>query len=426
MEWPRMFGALASRNYRLYSAGQCISLIGTWMTQTASLWLVYHISSSAVLLGLVGFASQAPIFFLGPLAGVWVDRMNRHRLLKVTQFLSMLQSFALAGLTWAQLISPTWLVLLSLVQGIINAFDLPARQALVVAFVEKREHLSNAIALNSSMFNIARLAGPALGGFVIAAFGAAACYFVDGVSYVAVLASLYAMRLNHATSQRERRHPWLEFREAFAYTFGYKPMRVLMLTVGAISFVGFSYSVLTPIFARDVFRGDATVLGSLMSASGIGALCGAIYLSTRKTIRGLGNVIALGGASMAAGVEGFAWSRWLPLSLVLMGLVGMGGVLFMASSNTIIQSLVEEDKRGRVMSIFMMAFTGTAPLGNLAMGAVASRFGAPDAVVISGLCCAAVILVFFLKLPGIRAAAAPLMVKLNLAAVENPASTAPP
>lgn len=415
MAWPRTLAALSSRNYRLYFGGQCVSLIGTWMTQTASLWLVYHLSSSALLLGLVGFASLIPIFFLAPFAGVWVDRMNRHRLLLVTQILSMLQSLALAGLTYSGHINPTYLVLLSLVQGIINAFDMPTRQALVVAFVENREHLGNAIALNSSIFNLARLIGPAIGGLVVAAFGAAGCYLIDGLSYLAVLASLLAMRLPPRPPPRERRHVFLEFQEAFQYTFGFKPMRVLMLTISLISFFGFSYSVLTPIFARDVFHGDAKVLGYLMSASGIGALGGAGYLSTRTSIRGLGRVISIGGALIALGLFTFALSRWLPLSLLAMAITGTGGVLLMASSNTVLQTIVEEDKRGRVMSIFTMAFTGTAPLGNLTMGALAGKITASGALVVTSLFCAVVAFAFFRKLPEIRAAAAPIMAKLNLA-----------
>src|SRR5258706_1755050 len=213
MNWPRLLGALQSRNYRLYFGGQIISLTGTWMTQTASLWLVYHLSSSPFLLGLVGFASQVPIFLLAPLAGVWADRVNRHRLLIGTQVLSMLQSFALAVFTLTGTINAPLLVGLSFVQGLINGVDIPTRQTLVVAFVERREHLSNAIALNSSLFNLARLAGPAIAGYVIAGFGAGICYVVDGVSYFAVIIGLIAMRLAAPENKRETRHPWIEMRE---------------------------------------------------------------------------------------------------------------------------------------------------------------------------------------------------------------------
>src|SRR2546421_5783144 len=216
MALPRYLSAFSSRNYKLYFGGQVISLVGTWMTQTASLWLVYHLSSSPFLLGVVGFASQAPIFFLAPFAGVWIDRVNRHRLLVLTQILSMFQSFALAGLTLSGLINESWLVGLAFLQGLINGIDIPTRQALVVAFVERREHLSNAIALNSSLFNLARLVGPAIAGYVIAAFGPGICYLADGFSYIAVIIGLLAMRIVPAT-KRETRHPWVEMREGFQY-----------------------------------------------------------------------------------------------------------------------------------------------------------------------------------------------------------------
>src|SRR5882762_4152228 len=406
MKWPRLLGALQSRNYRLYFAGQIVSLTGTWMTQTASLWLVYHLSSSPFLLGLVGFASQVPIFFLAPFAGVWADRVNRHRLLIGTQVLSMLQSFALAGFTLSGVINAPLLVGLSFVQGLINGVDILTRQALVVAFVERREHLSNAIALNSSLFNLARLVGPAIAGYVIAAFGAGICYLADGFSYIAAIIGLLAMRIVPG-AKRETRHPWIEMREGFQYVFGFRPMRVLMLTLALISAVGFSYTVLTPMFARDIFHGDARVLGYLMSASGVGAVIAAIYLGSRTTIHGLGNVVALGGAVMGLGLIGFCLSRWLILSMACLGVVGMGGVLLMASSNTLMQSMVEEDKRGRVMSIFTMAFTGTMPLGNLLIGSLAGAVGPTITFVTSGAICLIVAYAFYRLLPQLRAAAAP-------------------
>ncbi|MBU6400765.1 MAG: MFS transporter [Verrucomicrobia bacterium] len=411
MRWPRLLLALTSRNYRLFFAGQMISLMGTWMTQTASLWLVYHLSSSAFLLGVVGFASQIPMFVFAPLAGVWVDRINRHRLLVATQCLSMLQSLALAVFALTHTIAVAHLIALSFVQGFINAFDMPARQALVVEFVEAKEHLSNAIALNSSLFNLARLVGPAIAGFVIAGFGAGVCYLADAVSYLAVITALLAMRLRPRRSVAPPQHPWIELQQGFGYAFGFAPIRGLIELVGLISFIGFAYTVLTPVFARDVFRGDARTLGWLMSASGVGALSAALYLGTRTSVRGLGNVITLGGGLMGIGLIGFAVSRWLAVSLVCLALVGMGGVLLMASSNTLVQTLVEDDKRGRVMSIFTMAFTGTAPLGNLAAGTVAGKVGAAGTLAISGGLCGIVIYCFYRKIPRLRAAAAPVLAK---------------
>lgn len=401
-----------SRNYRLFFFGQMVSLVGTWMSQTASLWLAYHLSSSPLLLGLVGFASQAPIFFLAPFAGVLADRVNRHRVLVATQVLSMLQSFALAGLTVAQRISPGWLVALSLIQGMINGVDMPTRQTLVIAFVSRREHLSNAIALNSSMFNLARLVGPAIGGFVVAAYGAGICYLIDGFSYAAVIASLLLMQLSLPPPRAARRHPLIEMREGFVAAFTFPPMRALIVTLAIISATGFSYTILTPMFARDVFAGDARVLGYLMSASGVGALLGAIYLGMRTTIRGLGTVVAVGGMLMGIGLIAFASSRFLPLSLVSLGVVGLGGVLTMASSNTLVQSFTEEEQRGRVMSIFTMAFTGTMPLGNLLVGWIAGVAGSAVTLVVSGAVCIAVGAVFFRLLPRLRVAAAPILARV--------------
>src|SRR5450759_548982 len=243
----QLFTALSSRNYRLFFTGQIISLVGSWMTTTASLWLVYHLSSSASLLGVVGCASTIPIFFLAPFAGVWVERVNRHRLLVATQVFSMLQSFALAAFALTGTIGIPHLIILSLVQGVINAVDMPVRQAVVVEFVERKEHLGNAIALNSSLFNLARLIGPALAGFVIAGFGPGMCYLVDGLTYVAVIVALLAMRLPERPARRVQQHPWIELRQGFRYAFGFAPIKILIGLVAAISAIGFSYTVLTPI-----------------------------------------------------------------------------------------------------------------------------------------------------------------------------------
>lgn len=414
MNWPRVLGALESRNYRLYFFGQIVSLIGTWMTQTASLWLVYHLTSSPFMLGVVGFVGQVPIFLLSPFAGVLADRVNRHRLLVLTQILSMLESFVLAALTFTNHIDIKILIGLTFAQGVINAVDVPVRQALVVAFVEKRKHLGNAIALNSSVFNLARLIGPALSGFIIASAGVAACYFIDGISYLAVITSLLAMRFALLPPARVSKHPLIELREGFHYAFSLRPIRALIVTLALISFLGFSYAVLTPMFARDIFGGDAKTLGYLMSATGVGALVGAGYLGARKEIRGLGNVMAFGAGLMGIGTIAFAASRFLSLALLALAVVGLGGVLMMASGNTLLQSLIEEEKRGRVMSIFTMAFTGTMPLGNLAVGAIAGKFGASPALIFSGIFCVIVAIIFYRKLPELRAAAAPLMKKLEL------------
>src|SRR5665213_142268 len=369
MNWPRGFIALNARNYRLFFFGQAISLIGTWMTTTAALWLAYHLSSSALMLGLIGFAGNAPIFLLAPFAGVWIDRVNRHRLLLLTQTLSMIQSLTIAVMTYEHVINMPWLVALMFLQGAINGVDMPVRQVMVVEFVERKEHLGNAIALNSTAFNLARLIGPAIAGFVIVLSGAAGCFLVDGLSYLAVIFCLLAMRLNTEMPSRKQQHPFQELREGFQYALGMRPIRAIMITVTLISFLGFSYAILTPIFAREIFHGDAKTLGYLMSSTGVGALLGASYLGSRTTVRGLGTVIAIGGSLMSAGLVTFGLSRWFPLSLAALALLGGGGVLVMASRNTVLQTLTDDARRGRVMSIFGMTFTGTMPHGNLVIGA---------------------------------------------------------
>lgn len=414
MRLAQHYGALSSRNYRLFFGGQIVSVIGTWMTQTASAWLVYHLSSSPFLLGTVAFASNVPSFLLAPFAGVMVDRVNRHRLLVATQACAMLQSLAMAFFALTGTIDIPHIIVLSLVQGVINAIDLPARQAMVVEFVDQREHLPSAIALNSSLFNLARLIGPAIAGFVIAGLGAGMCFLIDGVSYIAVITALLAMQLRERPARPTPKHPLTELRDGMKSAFGFAPIRALIVLVAAVSGVAFSYAVLTPVFARDIFHGDARTLGALMSASGIGAVIGALYLGRRRTVRGLGNVIILGGVIMGTAVIAFSQSRWLPLSLACLVFAGLGGVLLMASANTLVQTLVEDDKRGRVMSLFTMAFTGTMPLGSLASGAFAARFGASPTLVISGVLTLLIVLVFHRRLPKLRAAARPV-----LAAVET-------
>ena len=427
--YPRFLRALESRNYRLFFSGQIISLLGTWMTMTASLWLGYHLRSSSFLLGLVGFASQAPIFFLSPVAGVWVDRVDKRRLLVATQILSLVQSGVLAVLALTGTINIWMLVALNVVQGIINAFDMTARQAFVIQMVDRRELMGNAIALNSTMFNLARLLGPGLGGLLIAAFGggvagAGCCYLVDALSYIPVVFSLWMIRPNFhrpAAGQARRgqaaERPLAALRAGVRYVFGFAPIGNTLLLVAAASFTGFAAPVILPILARDVFGGDARTLGWLMSASGVGALGGAIYLSTRTTVRGLGVVIVLGGAAMSAGLAAMGFCRTMEPAMLCMVCLGAGGVLLMASSNTVVQSLTDDDKRGRVMSLFAMAFTGTTPLGNLAIGALAGgRLGVRWTLVGCGACCALSTAAYFWRLPQLRASAGPVLDRREAAA----------
>jgi MFS family permease len=405
MRWPQILGALASRNYRLYFAGQAVSLIGSWMTQTACLWLAYHLTSSAAVLGIVGFASSIPTFFIAPFAGVWVDRIERRRLLVATQTLAMLQSFALAFLALTGGLGVTGIIVLCLIQGVIDAFDGPARMSAFIEFVDDREHLSSAIALNSSIFNLARLIGPAIAGLIIVASSAAFCFLIDGISYLGVIASLLAMRIIGRTKPRSTARPSADFSEGFRYVFRSPPLRNSILLVACFSVMAFSYPVLTPIFAKDVFRGDARTLGWLMSSAGLGAIGGSLFLAVRRGVEGLGTVITFGGALMGLGLIGFALSAWLPLSLACLLAVGSGGVLLMASSNTLVQALVDDDKRGRVMSIFATAFRGITPWGNLLVGWLAATIGPRRSLELSGAVCLIVVTVFCRVTPKTRSGA---------------------
>src|SRR5580704_5372465 len=385
--WKFALRALRSRNYRLFFTGQSISLIGTWMTQIATSWLVYRLTGSAWLLGVVGFASRIPSFLFGPFAGVWVDRWNRHRTLVVTQILSMIQSFALAGLALARVITIHEVIWLGLAQGIINAFDMPARQAFVIQMVEDRADLGNAIALNSSMVNMARLLGPSIAGVIIAAFGEGYCFLIDGFSYLAVIASLLAMRIAPGKPRGADKPVWHELKEGWHYVTHFVPIRSILLLLAVISLVGMQYTVLMTIFAGQVLHGGPHTLGFLMGASGVGALGGAMFLATRKNVLGLGRVVPLASAIFGTGLIALGFSRFLWLSLLLMLFVGGAMMTQMASSNTILQTIVQDDKRGRVMSFYSMAFLGMAPFGSLLAGGLAHQIGAPRTVMISGTIC---------------------------------------
>jgi MFS family permease len=394
--------ALRSRNYRLFFAGQSISLIGTWMTRIATSWLIYRLTDSALLLGVSSFAGQIPAFFLAPIAGVWVDRWNRHRTLVVTQILSMLQSLALAALALSHRINIWWIVVLVLSQGLINAFDMPARQAFVIEMIEQRGDLSNAIALNSSMVNGARLIGPAIAGMVIAAVGEGYCFLIDGISYIAVIISLLAMRLDRIESHRVDKRVIEELAEGWRYITGSLPIRSILLMLALVSLIGMPYTVLMPIMAGNVLHGGAHTLGFLMAASGVGALASAISLTLRKTVLGLGRMIAISAGMFGIGLIFFAMSRHLWLSMLLMVVTGFGMMQQLAASNTILQTIVDDDKRGRVMSFYTLSILGISPIGSLAAGTLASRFGAPATLIAGGACCVAGAIWFLRELPEIR------------------------
>ena len=410
-----MLRALSHKNYRLFFSGQSISLIGTWMTRIATSWLVYRLTGSALLLGLVGFAGQIPSFLLAPFAGVLVDRWNRHHLLVITQVCALLQSLAMALLTMLGLIKMWHVIVLSIVQGVINAFDMPARQAFVVELVEKRDDLANAIALNSSMVNAARLLGPSIGGVVIAAVGEGWCFMIDAISYLAVIASLLAMKITARMWQPTNDANILQqIREGWNYAARFAPIRNILILLALVSLVGMPYTVLMPIFANEVLRGGPNTLGLLMAASGVGALIGAMFLAARKSVLGLGKFIPLMAAVFGAGLIAFSFTRLLWLSLILMIATGLGFMVQMAVSNTVLQTIVDEDKRGRVMSFYTMAFMGTAPFGSLLAGSVADHIGAPHTLMFGGLGCIVGAIWFAQTLPALRRDVQPIYVKIGI------------
>jgi MFS family permease len=410
-----MVRALAHRNYRLFFSGQGVSMIGTWMTRVATSWLVYRLTGSAFLLGAVGFAGQIPSFLLAPIAGVLVDRWDRHRLLVWTQVLAMLQSLALAALTLGGVIEIWHVLALSVFQGLINAFDMPARQAFVSEMVDRREDLPNAIALNSSLVNGARLVGPTVAGVVIAAVGEGWCFVIDGASYLAVIASLLLMRVAaRARAPHRGANVLAQLREGWAYVSGFAPIRNILLLLALVSLVGMPYTVLMPVFADEVLHGGPSTLGLLMAASGVGALSGATFLAARRSVLGLGKYIPLMAAAFGAGLVGFSFSRALWLSLALMVVTGLGFMVQMAASNTLLQTIVDEDKRGRVMSFYTMAFMGTAPFGSLLAGAVAERIGAPHTLMFGGVGCVLGALWFATSLPQLKREVRPIYARIGI------------
>jgi MFS family permease len=414
VEWPLAARALRSRNYRLFFVGQSISLIGTWMTRLATSWLVYRLTDSALLLGVSGFAGQIPAFFLAPLAGVWLDRWNRHRTLVWTQVAAMVQSLALAALALSGTINIWWIIGLSLLQGLVNAFDMPARQAFVIEMIDDRADLSNAIALNSTIVNGSRLIGPAIAGLVIAAVGEGYCFLIDGLSYIAVIWSLLMMRIAPIETRASQKQVLHDLAEGWTYIIHFPPIRSILLVLSLASLVAMPFTVVLPVMAGSVLQGGPHTLGFLMGASGIGALASAISLALRKTVIGLGRMIAIATAIFGAGLILFAISRTLWVSLVLMVLVGFGMMQLMAGSNTIIQTIVDDSKRGRVMSYYTLAILGMAPFGSLLAGALAERFGAPATLAGGGVLCLLASIWFARQLPALRRVMRPIYAELGI------------
>jgi len=406
--------ALRHRNFRLFFSGQSISLIGTWMTRIATGWLVYRLTGSPLLLGLVGFMGQIPTFLLAPFAGVWVDRLDRRRVLLWTQALAAVQSLMLAGLTLSRRVTIEEILILSAFQGLINAFDMPGRQAFLVQMVEDRKDLGNAIAINSSMVNLARLVGPSLAGLVIAVYGEGYCFAIDGLSYFAVIASLAMMHIKPVNTARATASMVAQLKEGWGYVSGFAPVRTILLLFALVSLMGMPFVVLMPIFASQVLHGGPHTLGMLMGASGVGALVSALSLAVRKTVLGLGRMIPIAAASFGVGLILFGLSHVMWFSMLMMLLVGFGMMQGMAASNTIVQTLVPEDRRGRVMSYYTMAFVGMAPFGSLLAGSLAHWLGAPRTVIITGSVVILGALWFATRLKAIRVEIRPIYQALGI------------
>ena len=420
--------ALTHRNFQLFFSGQLISLIGTWMQTVAQSWLVYRITKSSLLLGSVGFASQIPVFLVAPIGGMLADRVNRHRVVIATQTASMILAFILAALTLLNIVTVPEIFVLAALLGIVNAFDIPGRQSFLVDMVG-RDDLMNAIALNSSMFNGARVIGPAIAGILVAKIGEGWCFFANGVSYIAVIVGLLLMKIECARRSKSE-SPLADIMAGFRWASQTGPIRMLLLLLGLVSLVGMPYTVLMPVFADHVLHGGASGvaaflhakepgavrLGILMGATGVGALLGALTLALRSGVKGLGRLIVITCAGFGLSLIVFAASKSFWLSATLLVPVGFCIMLQMACSNTLIQTMVPDVLRGRVMSVYSMMFMGMAPFGALLGGALADRLGAPWTVAIGGMACIAGAIVFWLDLPNFRAQARELVLAQGMTA----------
>ena len=409
-----IFRALNYRNFRLFFVGQSISLIGTWMQRIALAWLVYAMTKSAFLLGLVSFSGQIPALVLAPMAGVLSDRVDRYRLLIITQSLSMLQAVVLTVLVLSGAIQVWQIIALSVVLGVLNSFDMPNRQAFMVQMIDDKRDLGNAIALNSSMVNGARLIGPSVAGLLIAAVGEGVCFLINALTYLAVIVSLLLMRISKTEIKRATSKRWHQLKEGVQFASGFEPIRAILLMLALMSMMGMPYAMLMPVFAKDILHGGPDTLGFLMGASGIGALSGAIYLAARKSVLGLGKLIPMAASTFGLALIAFSFSRHLGLSLFLMLFAGAGMMIQLASSNTLLQTMVPDDKRGRVMSLYTMSFMGMMPVGSLIGGTVANHIGAPWTVFGGGTACILGAVLFARRLPALREKARPVYAGLGI------------
>jgi MFS family permease len=416
---PSTLRALRHRNFQLFFSGQLISLIGTWMQTTAQAWLVYRITGSSLKLGAVGFASQFPVFLVAPLGGIVADRFNRRKVVIGTQIASMVLALVLAFLTLTGRVQVWHIFVLAASLGVVNAFDIPGRQAFLVDMVGK-EDLMNAIALNSSMFNGARIIGPAIAGILVAKIGEGWCFFGNGLSYVAVIIGLLMMRVERPARRAFTASPWTHLLEGFRFVRHTAPIRAILLLLGLVSLVAMPYSILMPIFADKILHGGARGLGILMGATGVGALFGALTLASRSGVHGLGRWVAFSCAGFGVSLILFSWSRNFWLSAALLLPVGFGMMLQMSSSNTLIQAMVPDHLRGRVMAVYSMMFMGMAPFGALLGGALADRLGAPVTVTMGAVACLGGATLFGLQLPKIRVEARQLIIAQGMTAGAPP------
>jgi len=406
--------SLRYRNYRLFFIGQGVSLIGTWMQSVATGWLVFRMTHSEFMLGIVAFAGQIPILFISPFAGVLGDRVNRRYILIAVQAVAMAQAFTLAALTFTGTVQVWQIALLAALLGITNAFEMPSRHAFVVEMIDNKADLSNAIALNSGIFNGSRLIGPTIAGFVVARAGEGVCFALNGASYIAAMTAFILMSIKGRPEGREGKKFLSEIKDGFVYAFGFRPIRDLIATVALISLVAMSFPVILPIFAGSVLGGDSHTYGFLVAATGAGALAGVAFLAMRKSVLGLGRVISAALVLFGATLAAFYFSRSVVLSTGILVLTGFGMITAMASCNTMVQTLVDEDKRGRVMSFYIMAVMGTAPLGSLLAGSVSSAIGAPATVLCGGVLCVFGGIVFALRLPSLRRIVRPMYHRLGI------------
>jgi MFS family permease len=394
--------ALSNRDYRLFFFGQGASLIGTWMQSIAASWLIYRLTGSAFMLGLAAFLGQIPVFLISPVAGVLGDRWSRHRILLIVQVMSMIQAFVFAAVTLGGVVQVWHILVLTGILGIINAFEMPVRQAFIIEMIKDRDELPNAIALNSSIFNASRLVGPAVAGLVVAAAGEGVCFLINGLSYIAIIAAFLSMNVTPARIEKTGKNVFSDMKDGFDYAVRSVPIRDILILIALMSLFGMTFPVLLPVFADRVFGGGSHTFGILVSASGAGAFLATIYLAMRRSLQGQGLIMNVAVYTFALSLMAFAYSDIIYLSTLLLVIIGFSMIVVVASCNMVLQAVVDEDKRGRVMSFYIMAFTGAAPAGSLLAGSLSSKAGAPLTVFICGCACLLLASAFSFRLPKVR------------------------